>query len=263
MSVVYNSVDSVLPNNSKKSNVKSEQTATSLANKDEFLKMFTAQLQHQDPLNPMSNQDFTAQLAQFSQLEQLTTMNENLETTLNTNLLLNKSINNNMATTLIGKEVKVNGNYIQVNQGKSTEMLFKVPEDTLNVTIEILDSEGKTIRNISVPHYAEGNQSYQWDGKDNAGNLVDDGKYTYVIKGANRDGEAVNIAGYATGVITSVRYDGSRTILVCGEMEYEIGDIIEVKEQSIVEEEQEDTENDPDTVSPENKKHSQTEVINI
>ena len=39
--------------------------------KDDFLKLFTKQLQAQDPLNPMDSSDFTAQLAQFSSLEQL------------------------------------------------------------------------------------------------------------------------------------------------------------------------------------------------
>ena len=46
--------------------------------KDAFLKMLLTQLQNQDPLNPMDNTEFAAQMAQFSTLEQLSNMNEQL-----------------------------------------------------------------------------------------------------------------------------------------------------------------------------------------
>ena len=42
--------------------------------KDQFLKLFVAQLQHQDPMNPMQDQDFMGQMASFSTLEQVTNM---------------------------------------------------------------------------------------------------------------------------------------------------------------------------------------------
>jgi flagellar basal-body rod modification protein FlgD len=42
--------------------------------KDDFLKLFVAQLQHQDPMNPMNDQDMMGQMASFSQLEQITNM---------------------------------------------------------------------------------------------------------------------------------------------------------------------------------------------
>lgn len=48
--------------------------------KDAFLRLLTTQLAHQDPLNPMEDQEFIAQLAQFSSLEQMQNVNENIET---------------------------------------------------------------------------------------------------------------------------------------------------------------------------------------
>ena len=44
--------------------------------KNDFLQLMVAQLQHQDPLNPLSNEDFLAQLAQFSSLEQMQNLNQ-------------------------------------------------------------------------------------------------------------------------------------------------------------------------------------------
>ena len=77
--------------------------------KDDFLKLLVTQLQNQDPLNPASNQEFASQLAEFSSLEQLTQMNESLESNLDSDLLLAQSLNNSTATGFIGHEVHATG----------------------------------------------------------------------------------------------------------------------------------------------------------
>ena len=56
----------------------SAQTADETLGKDAFLQLLVSQLQNQDPLEPTSNDEFVAQLAQFSQLEGIEEMNENL-----------------------------------------------------------------------------------------------------------------------------------------------------------------------------------------
>jgi flagellar basal-body rod modification protein FlgD len=59
--------------------------------KDQFLKLFVAQLQHQDPMNPMEDQDFMGQMASFSTLEQVTNMAAANEAMAN-NLQMNQSV---------------------------------------------------------------------------------------------------------------------------------------------------------------------------
>ncbi|HUJ19201.1 MAG TPA: flagellar hook capping FlgD N-terminal domain-containing protein [Nitrospirota bacterium] len=71
--------------------------------KDDFLKLFMAQLQAQDPLNPMDSSQFTTQLAQFSSLEQLT----NINTQLTSLVQVQSSQQNATATDLIGKQVQL------------------------------------------------------------------------------------------------------------------------------------------------------------
>lgn len=58
-------------------------TGNSSLGKDEFLKILMTQLQNQDPLNPMQDKEFIAQMAQFSTLEQTTNMASMLEEFLN------------------------------------------------------------------------------------------------------------------------------------------------------------------------------------
>lgn len=86
---------------------------TKTLGKDEFLKLFTNQLKYQDPLKPMDSTDFTSQLAQFSSLEQLFNMNNNVERL----IAFQQSLNNGMATGLIGKFVKTTDNVVSKVEG--------------------------------------------------------------------------------------------------------------------------------------------------
>jgi len=91
-------------------------TATTAMGKDEFLKMLVAQLKYQNPLDPASGTDFAAQLAQFSSLEQLTNLNDNINSfVMNTSTL--------QAVNLIGKEVSAGEGESQV-KGTVTAVSF-------------------------------------------------------------------------------------------------------------------------------------------
>jgi flagellar basal-body rod modification protein FlgD len=70
--------------------------------KDDFLKLFTSQLKYQDPLKPLEGTEFTAQMAQFSSLEQLFNLNSSMEQL----VAYQMSLNNGFATSLISKTVK-------------------------------------------------------------------------------------------------------------------------------------------------------------
>jgi flagellar basal-body rod modification protein FlgD len=70
--------------------------------KEDFLLLFTSQLKYQDPLKPLESTEFTAQMAQFSSLEQLFNLNNNVEKL----ILYQQSLNNGIATGLLGKTVK-------------------------------------------------------------------------------------------------------------------------------------------------------------
>lgn len=63
----------------KKDISKTETKKTGELDKDAFLKLLTTQLANQDPLNPMEDKEFIAQMAQFSTLEQIQNMNKNLQ----------------------------------------------------------------------------------------------------------------------------------------------------------------------------------------
>nr|MBL0716726.1 hypothetical protein [Desulfobacterales bacterium] len=101
--------------------------------KDAFLELLVTQMQYQDPLNPMDSTAFTAQLAQFSSLEQLNNVNENLEYS----QLYQSSINNSQAVSFIGKDIRAIGDTISVNNGIPGSLSFKLTEQADDVLVNI------------------------------------------------------------------------------------------------------------------------------
>src|ERR1700742_304304 len=73
-----------------------------------FLKLLVAQMKNQDPLKPMDNTDFVAQLAQFSNLEQVMGINTRLDTL----AAQGQGLQNTQIASLVGKEVSINGKSI-------------------------------------------------------------------------------------------------------------------------------------------------------
>jgi flagellar basal-body rod modification protein FlgD len=106
--------------------------ANNLVSKDDFLNLFVTQMKYQNPLNPMDNTEFTAQLAQFSSLEQLTNINSQL-----TDLLsYQNSLHNTLTASFIGKNVKFSGD--QTGAGTVTGVSFEN-----NATYLVIDGQTK------------------------------------------------------------------------------------------------------------------------
>jgi flagellar hook assembly protein FlgD len=93
--------------------------------KDEFLKMLVAQMQNQDPLEPMDGQQMAAQLAQFSSVEQLVEMNDNLKSQQATQASLAESLGGSLTLGAIGKQVEVDPAMVTDRNGNP------VPSDTI------------------------------------------------------------------------------------------------------------------------------------
>ena len=113
--------------------------------RDDFLKLFLAQLNNQDPLNPMDGTEFSAQLAQFSSLEQLFNVNENLESM--------KTLQDNssrfQALELIGKDIEAEGDTLSLVNGTPTTGSFTL-EEAADCTVLINDADGYPVREIPL-----------------------------------------------------------------------------------------------------------------
>ena len=194
--------------------------------KDDFLNLLVAQLQNQDPLNPMDSTAFTSQLAEFSSLEQLSNVNENLEYL----QMYQASINNAQAVSFIGKNIDALGNSIQLESGETEEIHFELNQDSSSVSINIYDEAGSLVKYIENGPLGEGKQSVEWDGTDNSGNNLPEGIYKFEVMAVDANGDKVQTVTYISDRVTGVTFKDGVTYLLAGGMQIPIGDVIEVAE---------------------------------
>jgi flagellar basal-body rod modification protein FlgD len=207
-------------------------SASAAMDKTDFLQMLTAQLKAQDPLNPLSNQDFATQLAQFSSLQELQTMNTELGQALQSNLLLTQTFNNTMAASFIGKIARASNNTIEMGAAGDASLTYKLGASATNVTIDIKDSSGKVVRTLNPAAQASGEQTVSWDGLNANGQRVAAGTYTFSVNATDSAGKAVDATTYIEGLITEVRFANGGVVLVVGDREIQLGDVMSLRDPS-------------------------------
>ena len=195
-----------------------------ILDKDDFLYLLITQLKSQDPLNPMESTEFTAQLAQFSSLEQLHNINENLGYL----QAYQASINNSQAVDLIGKTVKAFGNSISLTDGVSDEIHFELEADASSVVINIYDSDDKLVKVVESGALSVGEHTLRWDGTDNKGYKVPDGVYTFEVLAVDENQETVQATTYIMGKVTGVTFKDGTTYLLARNQEIPIGNVIQI-----------------------------------
>ncbi|RLB97671.1 MAG: flagellar hook capping protein, partial [Deltaproteobacteria bacterium] len=194
--------------NSYQSNEKAKTEKEDALGQDAFLTMLVAQLQNQDPLNPMEGSDFSAQLAQFSQLEQLINLNDTMES-------LGKSFGQDSEGDIlgyIGKKVTGDVDIMNVDQGTVSGGFYNLGQPS-DVMITITDAAGITVKTLYDGQQNAGSHLVSWDGTDNSGRAVEDGSYNYTIL-ANSGFGYTEVPSSVTGKVEGIAYNDGRPYLV-------------------------------------------------
>jgi len=197
---------------------------------DQFLTILVAQLQNQDPLNPMEGTDFTKELAQFSALEQAYKSNQNLSDI--KDVLSTQQYGDVLE--YIGKTVKIDDDTILVKGGETDSSSYLLG-DRAEVSVYIYDEKGLEVRRIYNDWQDAGEYDIEWDGRDNAGNLVEDGTYQFEVEARDAQAQIVPHYRYFKGEVSGVTYDGGMPYLIIGDNLVTIGNIVEVSGPTVEE----------------------------
>ena len=205
------------------SGTSSTSSSTTLG-KEDFLRLLTAQLANQDPLEPVDNQAFVAQLAQFSSLESLQNVSSQLET-----LLVAAASQTQLNTTsLVGKTVTYSTDELTVATAGAAPSTQVKLEAAGTVTALIQNENGTTVRALALGSRQAGSFDLAWDGRDASGNPVAAGTYTIDLSAVAPDGTDVAVEARVTGLVTGVSYDGDAAELLVGGDAVAMADVVQV-----------------------------------
>lgn len=191
--------------------------------RDTFIKLFLTQLQNQDPLNPMDATQLSAQLAQFSSLEQLYNANESLETLIESQ----DSSNSYRVLDLIGREIEAEGDVLSIGDAGSASGSFTIESDA-NCAAVIYDANGNPIKTIDLGSLDAGDHTFTWNGTRQNGNEVDKGKYGFEIVAEDMAGEAVSAETRIRGIVDRVSLDGDEPTLYIGSLSLSLSDVTDI-----------------------------------
>lgn len=224
--MITTSPTSVTTTSAQSSGSTDNQPSPSELQKDDFLKLLVTQLKNQDPMNPVDNAEFTAQMAQFSSLEQLVNINETLG-------MLNATtanVNAGQAFGLIGKEVTVEGSNVHVKNGVGSDISFNLADSATEVEIQILDPSGNVVRTITVGAKIGGANSVAWDGLDSQGKPLPDGLYKYSVAAKDAGGNPIDVQTNTTGVVDAVSFENGVAYLHIGDLKFMLSEVKEVRD---------------------------------
>nr|WP_321533217.1 flagellar hook assembly protein FlgD [uncultured Desulfuromonas sp.] len=198
-------------------------TGANAMGKEDFLTLMVEQLKNQDPMNPSDATEFTAQLAQFSSLEQLFNVNDNLESMGNTSAEVQRL----SALALIGTDVVTASSEFEYSGG---EVLFGYELDApaTEGSLYIRNQDGSTVATYSLTDLDTGRHYLGWDGTDDNGKPLPDGKYTLGISAFDGDDAVASTAMIRSRVVGVDLVEGA-DVLVTTSGEFSLGEVESVR----------------------------------
>jgi flagellar basal-body rod modification protein FlgD len=194
---------------------------------DAFLRLLTTQLQHQDPTNPVRNEDFVAQLAQFASLEQLTGVNERLEGV----YVALAAMNNASMASLLGTEVVVRGDRLSYEGEGEVELMYASPAEAASATLTIYGEDGAVVWSGDAGALEAGEGTVTWPGVDTDGGPAPAGDYTFAIVAYDANGDPIDVEERMAGVIDEMDYSTGAPMPSIDGASFSIGDILSLTQQ--------------------------------
>ncbi|MFZ4540910.1 MAG: flagellar hook assembly protein FlgD [Rickettsiales bacterium] len=190
-----------------------------------FLTMLTTQLKNQDPTSSMDTAQFTAQIAQYSGVQQQVTTNANLEKL----IAANKGSATSTAVSYIGKEVETAGNTSQLIGGQGAfSYILPATAQTSNITIK--NSLGQTVF-TGKGTTDSGRNLVIWDGVNSiTGKQEADGIFTIGVEAVDAAGKTMKVETRSVTLVAGVETDSlGNALLTSGNVKVNFNNVLAVR----------------------------------
>lgn len=202
--------------------------------KDAFFKLMLAQMKNQDPTNPLKPHEMSAQLANFSSLEQM----QNMNTTLTEMKNGQKPSEQFQALNLLGKAVSGDSaRVVRLKGDKFHDFGFNLPKGA-DVTVQVRNEAGETVRSYDLKNLKEGSNKISWNGLDERGIAANAGEYAFVVEAKDPNGQKLHVKTDFDGVITGVNYTPEGPVLLIGNQTVRLSEVKKIVDPSLMKNDQ-------------------------
>jgi len=196
--------------------------ASNTLDKDAFLKLLVAQLQHQDPTTAQDPNQMVSQMATFSSLE----AQQNTNTLLANIQTQNSALYQAQRADLIGKSIQISSSNVSLAGGVAPIGVNLASAG--NATLTIKNSAGQVVATLGPGALAAGDNNISWNGKDSNGAQLPDGAYTVSVAASSATGAAITATTTTTAVVTAVSFVGSDVKVTAGGNQYSLSNITRI-----------------------------------
>lgn len=202
--------------------------------KDAFFKLMLAQMKNQDPTNPLKPHEMSAQLANFSSLEQM----QNINTTLTEMKNGQKPTEQFQALNLLGKAVSGDSaRVVRVKGDKFHDFGFNLPKGG-EATIRVRNEAGEIVRTYELKGLKEGQNKISWNGLDERGLPMNAGEYAFMIEAKDPNGQKLHVKTDFEGVISGVNYTPEGPVLLIGNQTVRLSEVKKIVDPSLMKNDQ-------------------------
>jgi flagellar basal-body rod modification protein FlgD len=195
-----------------------------MSSQDTFMKLLVAELKHQDPMDPVQSRDMVAQLAQLSSVQKLSAIDEKMGA-LQRGTLDGSSL---QSANLIGKNVTAKTNRLTLNSIGSPVGAYVLQNDAQNVKVEVVNSTGQTVTAMDLGPLKAGDKQFEWNGQDQGGRRVPNGKYTFKVTATDAQGAPVVTTSEVSGLVKEVTYTNGTPEVVVGNVHVGLSDVTSI-----------------------------------
>ncbi|MCP4754220.1 MAG: hypothetical protein GY866_25315 [Proteobacteria bacterium] len=200
------SIDTQATLSQAQSSLRNRSTTSSKAEgeleKQDFMNLFLTQMSNQNPVDPMNSGAMMAQLAQLGSMEQL----ENLNSQMSDLNATQKEVSRFQALQFLDKDVLMQADEVEVDRGGAKPVYYMLDKDADNMKVTIEDQEGMAIFSQQLGLTTAGKHQFVWDGKNEEGTPMADGKYKIRFVAYDTDGNSSPLQIYNFGRVSQVEY---------------------------------------------------------
>lgn len=185
--------------------------------KDDFLKIMVTQMKNQDPTNPFKAEQMATEIAQFTTVEQLQNVNQNLGKM----ATQARPLEQMTMTNLIGKYVTIDRERFPHVDGQKDDIAFTLPKAAAQVELSIENDAGEMIFNKTLGAQDKGEVSFVWDGVKTNTLPAKTGNYRYRIEAKDQTGKPIEVNPQVQSRVIGVSFEGSEPVFLVGDAKHQ------------------------------------------